>query len=147
MMALLSACQRTKPTISQQAQPITQATLSINTKDKFLDALKNHLTDERYVVSVSRTQALPLYHDNSPNKEADPIWGSVMKVSEFRRNYSDDKEQPYRTQSEYLGWQDSSLDGEATESLHNELPYLRYDDEKNNASVNTITRTQAWSDK
>lgn len=147
MVALLSACQSTSPTLSQQVQPTTQSALSKSTKDRLLGALQHHLSNERYVVSVSRTQALPLYDVGSPNKDADPIWGSVMKVSEFRRNHDDDKEQPYRTESEYLGWQEQALDGEDTKTQRDELPYLRYDDEKNSTSVNTITRAEAWDDK
>lgn len=152
-LALLSACQHHQANQpAPTAQPMMAQSLSLpeQTKSRLIQAMQTHLEGERHVVSVSRTQVLPLYGEDSPNKDADPIWGSLMKVREFQQNHSNEQEQPYRTESEYLGWReiqvDEAVSADELGGAEGQLPYLRFDDEQNGTPAKTVSRKEAWQE-
>lgn len=152
-LALLSACQHHQANQPAPIQPMVAYSLPEQAKSRLIQAMEAHLKGERYAVSVSRSQVAPLYDKDSPNKDADPIWGSIMKVREFQRNYDSEKEQPYRTESEYLGWHNIQVDESVPydeldlDSPEGQLPYLRFDDEQNGTTIKTVTRKEAWFDE
>ncbi|MDO4895847.1 MAG: hypothetical protein Q3971_00680 [Moraxella sp.] len=145
--ALLSACQHHQ---TMSAQPATMqhnavgtsgTSLSDQAKARLIRAVQEHLGQEYHAVTVHRTQMLPLYQDGSLNKDADPIWGSIMKVGEFKRNHTNEQRQPYLTEFEYVGEPDTGDD------VKGELPYLRYDDEKAGVSAETVSRATATTNE
>ena len=155
-MVLLAACQHkptstTTPVILGTIPPSAKSLLderaspSATAKVQIIQAISEHLSKERHIVSTHYSQVLPLYNDGSPNKNADPFWGSVVKVREFQRNHEDITEQPYRTEPEYLQEGidiDDAMAFEAT-AISSDLPYLRYKDQDNHQ---TVSRTVAMTD-
>lgn len=146
-MVLLTACQHTPdltvaPTTTSVIPPsakvfFDETSPSAIAKAQFVKAINEYLLKERHTVSTHYSQVMPLYADDSPNKNADPFWGSFVKVQEFRRNHQDINHQPYRTESEYLD------EGMSDDVAMVDLPYLRYHDQDNQP---TVDRTVAMTD-
>lgn len=148
MMVLLSACQTTTTNNTPQDLPkmgvipdtarvlFTETDPSAVAKAELIKAVSEHLAKERHTVSTHYSQVLPLYGDDSPNKTADPFWGSVVKVREYQRNLEDISEQPYMTESEYLDEYLGQLDDDETVAKAVvDLPYLRYNDQNHAQAI------------
>lgn len=151
--AMLSACQTHQ---TSQATPSvatitpvnakalfseSKQSLSYGAKTEFLRALEAHLAKERYAVSTSYYQALPMSNQNV-DKDAESIWTSAMKVSEYKRNPPSDPEfESYRTAMDYLYPKTDGIEVDKSAE-----PYLRYDDEKSGKSVDTVSREVGMSE-
>ncbi len=116
-------------------------------KTSVLQALDEHLHNERFAVSNYYYQMSSLYTKDSVDKNADSIWTSVIKVREYRRNKNSIDSKGFRSQDDYLPTENLISDKddlleEASESAHDksQLPYLRYDDEMLERSPKTVTR-------
>lgn len=150
-VAMLSACQSMTPQQQEQSAVGAKAlfssskqSLSYGAKTEFVRALETHLAKERYAVSTSYYQALPLSNEGV-DKDAESIWTSALKVSEYKRNptvSSNPLFEPYRTAGDYLY---PKVDG--VEVDENAKPYLRYDDEKAGKTVDTVSREVGMSEE
>lgn len=147
-VALLSACQSPllepsapNPTTATALFSGSQQSLSYQAKAELVRAVERHLAQERYAVSTSYYQALPMPNEGM-DKDAESIWTSALKVAEYKRNPSSDPLfEPYRTAKDYLY---PEMDGVETDS--NAEPYLRYDDEQSGKTVDTVSREVGMSE-
>lgn len=147
--ALLSACQSTptNPTASTSSTPNTPPNTALITRslapsasaqEALVHAINAHLNSERYAVSSHHYSTAPL-NVGETDKGADSAWTTFMKVMDFKDKARDDNstvQPPFATLSTYLGEH-----GEL-----GELPYLRYDDEQNGRTPDTVTRAVGMSD-
>ncbi|WP_066800408.1 hypothetical protein [Moraxella oblonga] len=148
-VAMLSACQSVAPQQQGQTEIGAKAlfsnnkqSLSYGAKTQFVRALETHLAKERYAVSTSYYQALPMSNEGA-DKDSESIWTSAMKVSEYKRNpASNPLFEPYRTAGDYLY---PKIDG--VEVDKNAELYLRYDDEKSGKIVATVSREVGMSEE
>lgn len=120
-------------------------------KAQVLTALEAHLGAEQYAISTHYYQTTPLYGKDSLDKEADSIWTSVIKTNEYRNHQSyQNTTKAYRTVSEYLYDENQTSESDLAIPLGEDLgklPYLRYDDEKNDTTPKTVTRSIGMGDE
>lgn len=143
---LLCACQSTSSTHSTTPTPahnITHIDKSLSpsklAQHDLVTALRQHMNAERYAVSTYHYAVQPLVVSEI-DKDSDSAFTTFIKVMDYKdeaRKTDDDASEPYMTIGDYLG-----DDGE----LGN-LPYLRYDDEQNRLTPNTITRAVGMSEE
>lgn len=148
---MLTACQShtaTNPTsasITTTKSHFDQHFASDYGKKEAIEAIKHHLSKERYSVSTSHYRASAM-NLTGVDGGADSVWTTVMKMSEYERNQRlAEDDGGFRTAMAYL-YDDESSESALGEDL-GELPYLRYDDEKAGKDVDTVSRSVGMSDE
>ena len=152
---MLNACQSTQSTpatkgvINDSAKALfenSEQSLSYQAKEYSIKALLAYLNNERYVVSTTYSQVSPTHKSTSIDNDADNIWTTIAKTNEYRQNQlsSSHKDTAFRRAVDYLYPADQDV---ALGLDLGELPYLRYDDEMANRTVNTVTRLVGMSDE
>lgn len=147
-VAMLSACQSLPDSAPPSAEPSTKAlfskskqSLSYGAKTELVSAIERHLARERYAVSTAHYQASPLVGEGI-DKDAESIWTSSLKVSEYKKNPpADPLFEPYRNSGDYLFPEVDGVEVDKTAE-----PYLRYDDEKSNRTPETVSREVGMSE-
>lgn len=143
---LLCACQstpRTHSTTPTPAHNITHIDKSLSpsklAQHDLVTALRRHMNAERYAVSTYHYAVQPLAVSEI-DKDSDSAFTTFIKVMDYKdkaHKTDDDASEPYMTISDYLG-----EDGEL-----GDLPYLRYDDEQNELTPDTVTRAVGMSEE
>ncbi len=118
---LLSACQTSADlhgVASTNSAVLNPVSASASAKAQLLEAYRAHLASERYALTTYRYQAAPVDGSAGIDADADSLWQTALKLSEYRTNENLTHATPdaYRSTADYLAEGDS-------------LPYLRYDDE------------------